>query len=30
MSKVVAFLVSEDAGFLTGEAISANDGANMD
>jgi NAD(P)-dependent dehydrogenase (short-subunit alcohol dehydrogenase family) len=30
VAKVVAFLVSDDAGFLTGESISVNGGAFMD
>jgi meso-butanediol dehydrogenase/(S,S)-butanediol dehydrogenase/diacetyl reductase len=30
VAKVVAFLVSDDAAFITGEAISINGGAYMD
>lgn len=30
VSKVVAFLVSEDAAFVTGEALAVNGGAYMD
>ena len=30
VARVVAFLVSEDAGFVTGEAIAVNGGAFMD
>ena len=30
VAKVVAFLVSDDAGFITGEAVAVNGGAYMD